>query len=105
MRGSKRGIRDGIVLFGKSHNKNEESSKNTNNIKVDYEIDLSNEDLQLKNHIIPEVLFFIYFNKENAKYFIRINKSKLSNSNNYSDSPNNVLVQIVQPYVRLNFIF
>lgn len=91
LKGSKRGVRDGVTIFGIYKGDNEKYTKT-----IDYRLNLENP-----AEFNFSIVFFIYFNKESAKYYIRGYKSKNKQDEYVIPS---VIVQVINAYVRKNFI-
>lgn len=83
---SSRKEKDGITFFG---------CKNfdTQDKVIDYELNLNSNNLSV---IYSSIVFIIYFNKEDCKYYLKAVKS-----NKYSEGGlPNIIVQIPDYYVR-----
>lgn len=88
LRNSLRNERDGITYFGIK-------DKQTNKLSslVDYEINITSNSL---SQVYSSIVFIIYFNSHESKYYLKAYKD--SQSNKSKESLPNLIVQIKDPY-------
>lgn len=91
LKGTKRGVRDGVVIFG--------ASNSADGLKkmIDYELNIPEESVGTGKSTSSSIMFFIYFNKDNNNFYIRAYKSKNQAQKEYFIP--NVIVQVMKPYV------
>lgn len=97
---SKRKSRDGVIYFGSLSDKSEDNKL----IDYDMNITMTSKDQNKEKKIIKEssIVFMIYFNLDECKYFIRA-YTPAKNNKKESELPY-IIVQITNPYVRIKFI-
>lgn len=81
-----RNKRDGITFFG-CKDLDEGTNKG-----IDYELNISNSNL---SQVFSSILFFIYFKREEKKYYIKTYPVSKESTNSIP----NVMIQIIEPYV------